>query len=170
MSGEKLWEKLINQKAQQHENNIRKQRTTEDSLFPGVISPQVARSSASKKNEMGRPVSSREKVKLSPGHSPLDWAALSSSGKNLRGIDPSQFPMRVTKQELKLHKAEDDCWMVLRGRRVYNVTPYLHFHPGGVKKLMLCAGRDGTELFEKYHAWVNAERMLENCFVGFYVG
>jgi cytochrome b involved in lipid metabolism len=52
---------------------------------------------------------------------------------------------------------------------VYNITPYLHFHPGGVKELMRVAGKDGTELFMKTHAWVNAELMMEGCLIGFLV-
>lgn len=48
---------------------------------------------------------------------------------------------------------------VLRGR-VYNITPYLRFHPGGVPLLMKAAGRDGTALFNKYHAWWAAGQLL----------
>lgn len=111
----------------------------------------------------------RSKVKLEPGHSPLDWAHLNSSGKNLRGINPSDLPIYVTNEILKMHKTQDDCWTVLSGK-VYNITAYMKFHPGGVDELMKCAGKDGTSLFMKYHAWVNFERMLENCLVGFYIG
>lgn len=110
----------------------------------------------------------REKVVLQPGYSPLDWAKLRNSGKNLRGVD-TMGPMRVTQEMLKEHRSRDDAWMVLGGK-VYNITPYLHFHPGGVPKLMVCAGRDGTGLFMKTHAWVNYENILDRCFVGFYVG
>jgi len=37
---------------------------------------------------------------------------------------------------------------------VYNITHYLRFHPGGVPLLLKVAGKDGTALFNKYHAWV----------------
>jgi hypothetical protein len=50
--------------------------------------------------------------------------------------------------------------------RVYNVTPYLRYHPGGVAKLMLVAGKDGTDLFNKFHAWVNADSILGKCAIG----
>ncbi|KAG2438980.1 hypothetical protein HYH02_010772 [Chlamydomonas schloesseri] len=55
--------------------------------------------------------------------------------------------------------------MVLRGK-VYNISPYLRFHPGGVPILMKAAGKDGTALFMKYHSWVNADALLEKCLVG----
>ena len=32
--------------------------------------------------------------------------------------------------------------------RVYNVSPYMDFHPGGVDELMRGAGKDGTDLFD----------------------
>lgn len=39
--------------------------------------------------------------------------------------------------------------------QVYNITHYLRFHPGGVPLLLKVAGKDGTALFNKYHAWVS---------------
>jgi hypothetical protein len=32
--------------------------------------------------------------------------------------------------EVKEHCTEEDAWTVLRGR-VYNISPYIRFHPGG---------------------------------------
>lgn len=40
----------------------------------------------------------RLKVALGPGYSPLDWARLTQSGRNLRGVEG---PMRVTVAELQ---------------------------------------------------------------------
>ncbi|KJE95954.1 cytochrome b5 reductase 4 [Capsaspora owczarzaki ATCC 30864] len=58
--------------------------------------------------------------------------------------------------------------MALRGK-VYNITRYVAYHPGGEAELMKAAGRDGTQLFQDIHAWVNAESMLEKCLIGFLV-
>ena len=33
--------------------------------------------------------------------------------------------------------------------KVYNITPYLEFHPGGVSELMRGAGKDSTDLFDE---------------------
>ncbi|KAF9068981.1 cytochrome b5 [Rhodocollybia butyracea] len=107
----------------------------------------------------------REKVALAPGHSPLDWAALKSSGQDLRGTDSL---MRIPPSVLKQHNTRTDAWAVFNGK-VYNITPYLPFHPGGEKELMRVAGRDGTKLFALTHAWVNVEFMLDSCLVGFLV-
>lgn len=55
------------------------------------------------------------------------------------------------------------------GGRVYNITPYIAFHPGGEPELLRGAGRDGTTLFGEVHPWVNYEGMLAACLVGIYV-
>ncbi|KAL5504338.1 hypothetical protein ACEPAH_8412 [Sanghuangporus vaninii] len=107
----------------------------------------------------------REKVALAPGFGPLDWAALKSSGADLRGVETL---LRVTPSMLKAHNKKDDAWSAFFGK-VYNITPYLPYHPGGEKELMRVAGRDGTKLFASTHAWVNVEFMLDACLVGFLV-
>lgn len=56
---------------------------------------------------------------------------------------------RYTLEDVKEHKSYDDAWTVLNGK-VYNMTAYLPFHPGGEKEIMRCAGRDGTRLFSKF--------------------
>ena len=61
-----------------------------------------------------------------------------------------------------------DAWMAINGK-VYNVTPYAKFHPGGVPELMRGAGRDGTKLFWEIHPWVNYDTMLAACLVGLMV-
>ena len=49
---------------------------------------------------------------------------------------------------------------------MYNISPYLKFHPGGVEILMKVAGRDGTALFLKHHPWVNMRALMDKCLVG----
>lgn len=107
-----------------------------------------------------------KKVALEPGYSALDWARKKTSGDNLRGVD-YPGPLRVTQEELKKHNTTEDAWTVLQGR-VYNITPYLKFHPGGVDELMKVAGKDGTKLFKYFHPWVNFESMLDACLIGYY--
>ncbi|KAH0585338.1 hypothetical protein H2248_008579 [Termitomyces sp. 'cryptogamus'] len=109
--------------------------------------------------------SKNRKVALAPGHSPLDWANLKTSGKDLRGVEMlSRIPPSVLKQ----HNKRDDAWAAFYGK-VYNMTPYLAFHPGGERELMRVAGRDGTKLFASTHAWVSVDLMLDACLVGFLV-
>ena len=45
------------------------------------------------------------------------------------------------------------------------MTKYASIHPGG-KKILLGYGKDATELFMKYHSWVNADAIIGKCFIG----
>lgn len=93
--------------------------------------------------------------------------------------------LRIPPSVLKQHNTPADAWSAFNGK-VYNITPYLAFHPGGEKELMRVAGRDGTKLFgvlrpssyllrpsnlstASTHAWVNVDFMLDACLVGFLV-
>ncbi|KAK0102577.1 hypothetical protein ONS95_006188 [Cadophora gregata] len=114
------------------------------------------------------PAKPRRKVLLTPGHSPLDWARLSSSPTaNLRGLPADTPYIRVPPSLLKQYTGRKgkDAWTVLGGK-VYNITPYVPYHPGGGPELLKAAGRDGTKLFGEVHPWVNWEGMLEPCLVG----
>ncbi|KAJ9095674.1 hypothetical protein QFC21_005546 [Naganishia friedmannii] len=103
-------------------------------------------------------IKKRQKVALAPGCSPLDWARVKSSGDPMLRAG-HMMPIRVTVDELKKtyrsssaqHNTTTDAWSAFNGK-VYNITPYLRFHPGGEKELMRCAGRDGTKLFMLTHA------------------
>ncbi|XP_054869587.1 cytochrome b5 reductase 4 isoform X3 [Amphiprion ocellaris] len=107
--------------------------------------------------------SGRNKVALKPGHSLMDWIRFSKSGKDLTGLRGRRI--EVTEEELQKHNRRDDCWTCIRGM-VYNVTPYMDYHPGGEEELMKAAGKDATDLFDQVHRWVNYESMLKECLVG----
>nr|XP_057909992.1 cytochrome b5 reductase 4 [Doryrhamphus excisus] len=107
--------------------------------------------------------SGRTKVALKPGHSLMDWIRFSKSGKDLTGLRGRLI--EVTQEELQKHNTRNDCWTCIRGM-VYNVSPYMDYHPGGEDELMKAAGMDGTDLFDQVHRWVNYESMLKECLVG----
>lgn len=109
---------------------------------------------------------SRAKVPFEKGYSPMDWLKLTRTHPDLAGLRGQTNRRLITLEEVKQHKTGDCIWTVLKGR-VYNIGPYMKFHPGGVDMLMKGAGKDCTALFNKYHAWVNAEFLLEKCLVGF---
>lgn len=93
----------------------------------------------------------------------MDWIRLIKSGKDMTGLKGKL--LRVTPEELAKHKEKTDCWICIRGM-VYNVTPYLEYHPGGEDELMRGAGADATELFDQIHSWVNYDSILKECLVG----
>lgn len=142
-------------------NNARLNKTPQNErLFPAFDSPQAIRSSKT-------PLSKREKVRLAPHHSALDWEKYKHAN-NVKMIDPSSFPVRLTKAELAKHNTPNDCWVALGGK-IYNISTYLDYHPGGVDILIKYSGKDCTALFMKYHRWVNYERILDECFIGFLI-
>lgn len=67
--------------------------------------------------------------------------------------------------EVRQHRTLEDGWSVINGV-VYNMTPYVRFHPGGAAILKATMGKDATKLFYKYHAWVNVSAMMDRCVVG----
>lgn len=114
-----------------------------------------------------------KQVTLEPGHSPLDWAALTADPSNeLKGKDaPPNSMIRVTPSQLKAQNGRKgkDAWTVYQGK-VYNITPYVPFHPGGKGELLRGAGKDSAKLFMEVHPWVNWDGMLAECCVGILVG
>lgn len=117
-----------------------------------------------------------KKILLSPGHSPLDWAQhLANTPPHLlSGLPPGVPFIRVPPALLAHHNGrkdpktglKKDAWTALGGK-VYNISPYLKYHPGGQGELLRCAGKDGTKLFAEVHPWVSWEGMLEpGCLVG----
>ncbi|CAG9767355.1 unnamed protein product [Ceutorhynchus assimilis] len=95
----------------------------------------------------------------------MDWIRLGTSGKDLTGLGSKAGTLSVTHKELAKHNTKDDAWLAIRGK-VYNVTQYFPFHPGGEEELIKGAGIDATKLFEQIHAWVNYEQILQKCLVG----
>lgn len=125
-------------------------------LFPSYQSPQRASSPQS-----STAPSSRQKVRLEPGHSHMDWASKKKS------FAPNQL-RRITISEMKLHNKKEDLWITVQGK-VYTCTEYISYHPGGRSQLMRGAGIDATDLFMKVHSWVNIESLLKECCLGYLV-
>lgn len=130
----------------------------------------------------GKP-SSRQ-VTLSPGHSPLDWATLThnpSATLKLRGADASRIStilfstphalLRIPPSTLRRFNGRKGrcAWTSYQGK-IYNISAYLPFHPGGEPELLKGAGRGSDKLFAEVHPWVNWEGMLKECCVGILVG
>ncbi|KAK3223929.1 hypothetical protein Dsin_010954 [Dipteronia sinensis] len=116
------------------------------------------------KNSARKPAS-RAKVPFEKGYSQVDWLKLTRAHPDLAGLKGQSNRRLITMSEVKQNQTEGAMWTVFKGR-VYNISPYMKFHPGGVDMLMKGVGKDCTALFNKYHAWVNAEVLLEKCLVG----
>ncbi|EDV98183.1 cytochrome b5 reductase 4 [Drosophila grimshawi] len=126
--------------------------------------PQKLTSAASNGNVSGSATGNpRNKCALKPGYSLMSWIRLCNSGADLSGTAGRVVP--VSRTELARHNQVNDAWMAIRGK-VFNVTRYMDYHPGGVDELMRGVGRDATKLFDEVHAWVNYPQLLGKCYVG----
>ncbi|KAJ5132274.1 Heme/steroid binding protein [Penicillium atrosanguineum] len=111
------------------------------------------------------------KVVLDPGYSPLDWAALAANPKSqLRGVGVPPGLLRVTPSMLKIQNGRKgrDAWTSYQGK-VYNIQPYVPYHPGGKGELLRGAGKDSAQLFQEIHPWVNWDGILSECLIGILV-
>lgn len=106
-----------------------------------------------------------KKIQLAAGYSQMDWMRLTKREPDLAGRNGASRKRKISMEEVATHGTEEDGWTVFKGK-VYNLTPYLDFHPGGRKILKAVIGKDCTAQFNKYHAWVNGEYMMEKCQVG----
>jgi cytochrome b involved in lipid metabolism len=66
----------------------------------------------------------------------------------------------VTASELRQHATGAAAWLAVRGR-VYDVTGFLSYHPGGRSVLLSNLGRDATAAFVDAHPSVNIGREPE---------
>ena len=104
------------------------------------------------------------------GHSLLRWAALKS---NMIATQPRRIP----NEEVALHCTIDDAWIILFGK-VYDITQFVKFHPGGIDPILSYLGRDCTAAFgihcflivlDETHSWVSYHSLLDKFLVGFVV-
>jgi len=94
-----------------------------------------------------------------------DWMRLLRSAKNISGR--SRDGLRpISPDEVRRHNKAHDCWMSLHGK-VYNIGPYLHYHPGGMEIMKESMGKDASILYDKYHRWVNAEGLIGPLLIGY---
>jgi cytochrome b involved in lipid metabolism len=77
----------------------------------------------------------------------------------LRPLVSNPDQIQYTLEQVAEHASETDNWTIYENR-IYDVTKYARIHPGGFAKIMLGAGKDCTELFKKYHAYINCHHML----------
>lgn len=65
------------------------------------------------------------------------------------------------------YNTAESCWTIIEGN-VYNITPYVPLHPGGIADIVKACGTDGTSLFEGVsdHQAGGARGILEEYYIG----
>lgn len=80
---------------------------------------------------------------------------------NICDLKPRTFSMK----EVAEHSHYESCWLVFRDK-VYDVTEFMHQHPGGVDIIMENAGRDITVTFDDKGHSAMAYKMLSKYYIG----
>lgn len=101
------------------------------------------------RNKMG-------KAPLAKGFGLHDWALLTKQAKDLAQRKGAPLRQKIPLSELAQHNQVYDGWCALKGK-VYNIGPYLPYHPGGERIMHKVLGKDASQLFDKYHPWVNID-------------
>ncbi|VWU48363.1 cytochrome b5-like heme/steroid binding protein, putative [Hepatocystis sp. ex Piliocolobus tephrosceles] len=70
-----------------------------------------------------------------------------------------------TREEVKKHNTYEDAWVIYENK-VYNITHYFKYHPGGEDVLLEYAGQDITMKVAEQHSYVNVKLILENSYLG----
>ncbi|EFO61111.1 Flavohemoprotein B5+B5R [Giardia lamblia P15] len=70
-----------------------------------------------------------------------------------------------TPEEIASHASMDDAWMSYRGK-VYDITHYIRYHPGGLQCMQEYMGKDMTHAADSVHKWVNVATMLRPLAIG----
>ena len=78
----------------------------------------------------------------------LDYLKIIRENKDPINVEGRGGLKSYSMEEIKKHNNENSLWMVLDGK-VFDLTLYLDYHPGGRKKLLSGAGKDATSLFSK---------------------
>ena len=134
--------------------------TTAANNDKSTVTPVATTAPTSKKSSMPAPPP-RNKKRFGLG----DWNLLLRTANDLalrRGA-----PLRKIRwKEIRQHNTKYDGWVVILNK-VFFITPYLAYHPGGEAILVKCLGKDATALYDKYHQWVNLEALIGKLQIGY---
>lgn len=70
----------------------------------------------------------------------------------------------IAMEEVEQHKTAESCWFINEGE-VYDATPFLKQHPGGVESITGVGGEDSTEDFMAIHS-ETAKAQLQDFHIG----
>lgn len=56
-----------------------------------------------------------------------------------------------TVSEVSKHNSRNNCYLIINNK-VYNVSPYISYHPGGSEAIISRCGKDVTKIFTRIHS------------------
>ena len=69
--------------------------------------------------------------------------------KKLTSKETKKECQEYTMSEVQGNNTDRSSWTAVNGR-VYDITDFIHRHPGGYQVISQAVGRDGSEVFSKY--------------------
>ncbi len=93
-------------------------------------------------------------------NAPAPGVSLQSSQTGGSGVQ-----MVLSMTEVAKHNKLNDCWMLM-GNKVYNITAYLPYHPGGAGAILPYCGKDGAAAFNGLPHSQNAANLLASYYLG----
>ena len=76
---------------------------------------------------------------------------------------------KYSAEEVQKHNTFKDCWITYQGF-VYNCTPYINYHPGGVGCFQTYFGYDITQVTRGIHGFVNILKTQDPLMIGVLAG
>src|ERR1700722_13864918 len=71
----------------------------------------------------------------------------------------------LSEEEVSQHNSPQSCWVIYKGG-VYDVTSFLHDHPGGAEILLKNAGCEISEAFDEIGHSEHARTILKKYYIG----
>jgi hypothetical protein len=132
-------------------------RIMNDTTMPPPPSVSFSASAVANSNQQTRKMAPPPPRRKKEGRFGLAaWNRLVASSKDLAQRHGRPLRNDITWDEIRQHNTVHDGWIVLKGK-VYFISPYLAYHPGGESVLKPVLGKDATQLYYKYHMWVNED-------------
>ena len=72
---------------------------------------------------------------------------------------------QFTLKEVAAHCTMESCWMAINDK-VYDLTEFIEYHPGGYEIMIEFAGADATNAFNEKPHTIEAADMLEKYLIG----
>jgi len=136
--------------------------------FPPAVQIPISGAALSKAGPQAAPPRAKREPRegskyAKKGGSQLQFVQMMSGNQSPLSRLPKD--LKLTPEEVAKHNTSSDCWTIFQGR-VYDVSLYMDFHPGGKGELMKGAGIDSTDIFLKAHQWVSAEGLIGKLCLG----
>lgn len=94
---------------------------------------------------------------------------VSNSNKGPEGLPLTPKIKVFTPSTLRHEISGDNRVLIVYKSKVYNMTKYLKFHPGGDLALLYQNGKDSTDVIDAFHPFIDMNKKIAPFYVGEYL-